>query len=677
MNKMASLLISLLSITCSISADEGMWPLNMVPKEQINKRYGLDLDDKFLDHLQKSCLRMSTGGSASFISPNGLLITNHHVALKMLYNLSSDTRDIVREGYCASIDLPCPSLYVDQLIAIQDVTEAINQAVNCAMTVEEKEKVRKEAIALLTKKVQAETNLQPQVVALYHGARYHLYLYKRYTDVRLVMAPEQSIAFFGGNEENFEYPRHCLDVCFFRVYENNKPLVTKDYLSWSKQGPKAQEPLFVLGHPGKTDRKLTSSHLAFMRDVKIPLILQLIEEKASCLTQFGEQSSEHRRISAQDLYALRNAEKVYRATYEALKSGSVIEAKKIFERDLFAEVNPKPWLVLEAKLQEAKKYYLEYSLFEGMASRYCKLYAYAKHLVRLADEKAKPSEKRYAEYIDSELASLEQQLLANEPLYKNLEQAVLINSFKRVVNSLPADHPAVALILQGESVESRAQKLVADTKLGDASYRKTLYENLYEVKNSQDPMIQLARALDPISRHVRAKYEQELESVENESYAQIMQSIFARYGDSIYPDATFTLRLSVGTMQGYVENQKNLEPFTALGGVYAHAQAKNAGDRYRLPTTWLEKEGKVDKQVPFNFVSTHDIIGGNSGSPVINKDGELVGVVFDGNAHTFFWNYEFNDVQARAVSVHSEAIIEVLKSIYNAHALVQEIISTN
>jgi hypothetical protein len=549
------------------------------------------------------------------------------------------------------------------------------------MELAEKEKVRKEAISRLTNKMQDETKLQPQVVSLYQGARYHLYLYKRYSDVRLVMAPEQNIAFFGGNEENFEYPRHCLDVCFFRVYENNKPLVTKDYLPISKQGPSSQtsnrdaDPLFVLGHPGRTDRKLTASHLAFMRDVKLPLILQFIKEKECCLEEFSKISSEHRRIAGQDLYALGNSEKVYKATYEALQNGSIIESKQSFESDLFVDVDPKPWHTLHAKLEHAKSYYIEYSMLEGIASRYCKLYSYAKILVRLSDEKAKPSEKRLSEYIDSELATIEQLIFANEPVYKNLEQAVLVNSLTRAVRMLGADHAAVQLMLQGESIEARAQKLVNATQLSDVSYRKRLYENPQEIKQSQDPMIQLARTLDPLARALRNKYEQELESVENESYAQIMESLFARYGQSMYPDATFTLRLSVGKMAGYTENEKRIEPFTTLGGVYAHAQIKNPNESYRLPAMWLEKESMVNKEVPFNFVSTNDIIGGNSGSPVINKDGELVGVVFDGNAHTFLWNYEFNDTQARALSVHSAAIIEVLKSIYKADALLQEILT--
>ena len=664
----------------SLSSDEGMWPLNMVPIEQINKTYGLHtdkpIDKPWLEHVQKSALRMSSGGSAAFVSSCGLLVTNHHVGSKALYNLSSEKKDLMKEGFYAKTlesELQCQNLYVDQLVAIQDVTTLINQHLNSKMSVSDKEKARKAAIASLIAKMEAETKLHPEVVSLYHGARHHLYLYKRYTDVRLVWAPEKCIAFFGGDEDNFEYPRYDLDVCFFRVYEDVKPLVVKDYLPWSKAGPKPGEPLFVVGHPGKTERKLTSSHLLFMKEVRLPLFLELIDEKIACLTKFGKGSDENARQAAQDIFSLRNVEKVFKATVGALRDKGIIEARVAAERELFSRLDKTPWLKLESALADSKNYYPAYHVLEGAGSRYCKLYAYAKHLVRLAEEKAKPNTLRFAEYTDSELPALELLLFSGEPIYKNQERAVLVDSLQRLIKTLGASHPLVKSILQGDGVEKYADELISSTELADVEARRRLYENPALIEKSSDPMIRLAKAVDPYARQLRRTYENEFESVQNDSYAKIMDSLFALHGESVYPDATFTLRLSVGTMKGYKQAGKTVAPWTTLGGAFALSAAKNNKEPYQLPPSWLAMEGRLHKDTPFNFVSTNDIIGGNSGSPVLNQQGEVVGVVFDGNVHAFMWNYEYDDHEARAISVHSQAVIEVLQNVYDADRLVQEL----
>lgn len=676
---MKNILLSLfLLFSISLYGDEGMWPPNMLPKKEIQKNYGVEINDVWVDHVQKSCLRMSTGGSASFVSKNGLVMTNHHVGSKAIYNLSSDSVDLLQNGFYAKGiegELKCPNLYVDQLVSIRDVTSEINQPFQAGMTAAEREKARREVSAHLAKKAQEETGLYPQVVMLYQGARYHLYLYKRYTDVRLVMAPEKSIAFFGGDEENFEYPRHCLDVCFFRVYENNRPLATKDYFKWSKEGPKPEEPLFVLGHPGGTDRKLTSAHLAFFRDETYPFVIQTIKEKIEVLYNFQQESDENKRIAAQDLFSLRNSLKSFKAKYAGLMTTPIIKNKEKFEVTLFAEVDEQPWLDLRQALNQSKEYYQAYLLLEGLGSRYSKLYSVAKNLVRVSQERSLPNEKRLKEYTDSMLPALELALFSNEPTYMSLERVMLVDGLTRVQRLLGDKHPAVKAMLQGKSVQQAVSFLLGETELSNVSVRLKLYNNPELVKKSLDPMIVFAKKVDQYARAFREKYENELESVEKESYSKIMEAIFARHGESLYPDATFTLRLSVGTMTGYREYGSTIKPTTTLGGAFEKAEANKEDVDYELPKSWRDATSRLDKSVPFNFISTNDLIGGNSGSPVINKDAEIVGLVFDGNAQAFLWNFEFDQTQGRAISVHSQAIKEALTKIYDAESLSNELFS--
>lgn len=641
------LLLALIITATPLLSDEGMWPLNMVPHKQIE-------DQAWLTEVQKACLRMSTGGSASFISPKGLLMTNHHVGGKAIYNLSGEQRDLMKEGFYADTyakELKCPNLFVEQLVSIQDVTDEINKELPPAG----KEKKRKEAIAHLCKRKQEETGLKPEVVTLYQGARFHLYLYKRYTDVRLVMAPEQEIAFFGGDAANFEYPRYCLDVAFFRVYENNEPLASCDYLKWSPEGPKLKEPLFVMGHPGHTERKLASHHLAFMRDQELPMILQLLEERLACLDEYAKQSAEHERQASQRIYSLRNVKKVFKATYAGLKNSSIIKNKETFEKEERLDTSQ-----IQACLEQSKTFYYKYHILEGIGSHYSKLYSFAKILVRAQEELAKPAHLRLPEYTESELAALELDLFSTEPLYPALEKALLVDGLLRLEKRIGKE------VFNGKSVEEFASYLIANTELQDVAVRKRLYTNPQEIQTSKDPLILFAKALDPYARELRERYENEVESVLKDSYTTITETLFEKYKEALYPDATFTLRLSIGQMAGYVEEGIEIPPTTQIEGAYLQGST--------LPKSWSEKQHLVDKKVPFNFVSTNDIIGGNSGSPIINKNKEVVGIIFDGNRHAFMWNYEFNETQGRAISVHSQAILESLKTIYDAKPLVDEIL---
>lgn len=672
-----TILSSLLILsTISLAAEEGMWTFNAIPVQKIKEKYGVELDEAWAQHVQKSCLRVSLGGSASFVSPQGLVLTNHHVGSKAIYHLSTEKDDLLTNGFLAkSLDqeIQCPNMYVDQLISIRDVTAEVNQSGTDAMSAAERESARKSSIANIKQQAQKSTGLQPEVVSLYQGARYYLYLYERYSDVRLVMAPEKSAAFFGGDTDNFEYPRYNLDICFFRVYKDGKPLTTPNYLKWSEAGPKPFEALFVAGHPGKTNRMLTSAHLQFLKEQEILLLKNWLQERKRDLQSFARQSAENKRIAAQDLFSIGNSLKVMNNLYQELERSSIIQDKEKEEKKLYKLTENEPWVKLQTALEQAKPYYSHYLVLEGIGANYSKLYMWAKRLVRLSAEVSKPNESRLKEYVDSELQTLELDFFSEEPVYKSLDKVQLMGSFKRAIKVLGEGHPVSKILLAGKPLEKRVDALLAGTQLHRLEYRKQLYADLKQVQTSSDPLILLARELDPYARSIRQKKEDEFDSVCNESYTGIAKILFDKYGESVYPDATFTLRLSFGSMQGYSENSKHVDPMTTLGGTFDHAKSHSLQEPYNLPKTWLAKEPLLKKNTPFNFISTNDLIGGNSGSPVINQKGEFVGIIFDGNSQSIVWNFGFNDTQGRAISVHSEGIIEALKSIYGAEALVQEL----
>lgn len=675
------LLLSTLSILLPqlSHAEEGMWPFNQVPLKHLSEKYGININQEWLQQVQLSSLRVSLGGSASFVSSKGLVMTNHHVGSKAIHNLSTEVNDLLKNGFYAtheSEELHCENMYVDQLISIQDITDKVNALLSKEVDPQEREKKRKAILADIVDKTKEESGLQPEIVALYQGAKYHLYLYKRYTDVRLVMAPEKSIAYFGGEEHNFEYPRMCLDVCFFRVYENDKPLDTSTYFKWSQNGPKLQEPLFTSGHPGRTDRSRTLAHLYFMKTVEVPLLLDFIDDRIAQLEAFSEISEENRRIAEQDLFSLKNAQKVYKAIREGLQNPSIFENKEKFENSLFDKCNEaqkQPWITLQNALENAKKYYTEYTLVEGTGSRYNKLYGWAKTIVRATTEKAKPSNERLKEYGDSELPSLELELFTEEPYYPSLDRVLLINSFTRAVRLLGNYHPITKILLNNKSVEARVSELMENSKLSDVEYRKALYNSPEPVKTSNDPFIMLALALDPYSRDMRKKKENELDALQKDSYEKIQKMIFERFQETLYPDATFTLRLSIGEMKGYEEDGKLIPPMTTFADAYNLAREHHNKEPFNLPKSWLVNEDKINKNTPFDFISTNDIIGGNSGSPIINGNREIVGIIFDGNKQSLIWDVEFNQEQGRAISVDSTAIISALKNIYHAKRLIDEI----
>ncbi len=627
------LLVSLLS------ADEGMWTFDALPKE-------LELDQEWRDHVQKAALRISLGGSGSFVSSEGLVLTNHHVGAKAIHNLSSQERDLLKNGFVAKSfeeELKCPNMFVDQLVSIEDVTEKVAKQASLEI-----------AIATIEKEAEEKTGLYPKVISLYQGAKHHLYLYKRYMDVRLVLAPEKAVAFFGGDAENFEYPRFDLDFCFFRVYENDKPLTTPDYLVWSEKGAQEGEPLFVVGNPGKTQRMLTWAHLKFVEEYDYAFLREILEDFRQTLITFGEECDENQRIAAGDLARIENSLKVIRNYQEELSEGSLLEEKRA------TETQGGPFQDLEESLNQAKEYYPQLLV---LAINPSQLGSIARHLVRLSEERKKPSIERLKEYRDTELPSVEQSLLSKEPIYKNLEKARLKIYFRWLSKTLGEDHP-----LSKRLQKIDINQLVDESKLDDLDYRKDLFDHPEKVEISTDPFILLAKEIDPFAREVRKKKEDVLDVELGKSYTEIVAQ-----GGFRYPDATFSLRLSSGLVLGYEEEGKYLEPMTSLGGLFTTAREKENQDPYYLPQIWFEKEALLNKDLPLNFVTTHDITGGNSGSPMINKKGELVGLIFDGNRYSFSDNFRYIEGKGRAISVHTKAILEAVEKVYGADRIVEEI----
>ncbi len=685
------LIAALCSATAApLRADEGMWLFNRPPSKQLKEKYGFDANEKWLEHLQKSAVRISTGGSGSLVSPTGLVMTNHHVGSDTLEKMSTAEKNLIEEGFYARTpaeEIKCPEIEMNILWSIEDVTERVKGAAKSEMSSAAANKARREAMVSIEDESEKSTGMKTEVVTLYQGGRYHLYRYRRYTDVRLVMAPEKGIAFFGGDPDNFEYPRFDLDMCFFRIYENGAPLRPEHYLKWSRQGAVDQDLVFVAGHPGRTERLFTVDHLKFLRDVSYPLSLRNLWRREVQLATFSGRSEENRRIAEGDYFGVQNSRKARTGILGGLQDPTIFKDKTDAEQKLRTAVagNPewaKQWgdawdQVARAQQTHASFFERYTALGRGGLGLGGKLFTVAKDLTRLADEKQKPSAERLREYADSNLKSLELRLYSPAPVYPALEVENMAASLQLMVELLGGEDPTVAAALAGKSPRARAEELVNGTELASVDARKQLAAGgVAAITASSDPMIQLARALDGESRKLRKRYEDEVESQEREAYAKIAAAQFALYGEDLYPDATFTLRLSYGTVKSYTENKIDVPPFTNFAGLYKRSEERKNQYPFELPKRWAAAKDMVNLNTPFNFVSTCDIIGGNSGSPVVNRAGEVVGLIFDGNIQSLVLDIAYTDEQARAVSVDTRGIIESLRRVYDANALADELTGT-
>jgi hypothetical protein len=667
------------------SADEGMWLYNQAPKDKIKAKYGFQLTQQWLDHVRLSSVRFNNGGSGSFVSADGLTFTNHHIGAGCVQQLSSQGHDYIKTGFYAKTqaeEAKCPNLELNQLVGIEDVTDKVNAGVKPEMSAADAGQAQRGAMSQVEKDCATAFGLRCDVVTFYSGQVYNLYKYKKYTDVRLVFAPEFGIAFFGGDPDNFTYPRYDLDITFFRVYENGQPAHLDNYLQWSRTGVKDGELIFVSGHPGSTGRLLTISQLEYLRDVDYPSRLQLYKRRIALLQEFSKQSEENARIAKETIFGLQNSQKAVTGYQSGLLDKSIMDAKAADEASLRTafKANPKnavapdPWEEIAQAQNLRREIFPQLTYLEGLRGFAGDLPQIARALIRAAAEKPKPNSDRMREFRDSALPSVEQQLFSTEPVYKNLDEVLLANSLAGMQETLGKDDPDVQQILKGRSSADAARDMIAGTKLDDVAVRKQLYEGgEAAIDASTDPLILAMRAIDPDARAVRKRFEDKIDSVVRRDGTLIAQARFAQSGFAQPPDATFTLRLSYGAAKGYKENGKEIPYFTTMGGAFEHAAEHGNKDPYVLPESWMNSKSKLDLKTPLNFVSTADIIGGNSGSPTVNQKGEVIGIIFDGNIQSLPWNFAYSDVQGRAVSVDSRGIQEALRKIYGAAALADEL----
>jgi hypothetical protein len=666
-------------------ADEGMWPFNQVPRADIKRKYGFEVTDEFLKKLQLASVRFPNG-SGSFVSPDGLVLTNYHIIEDAVGELSSAERDYAKNGFVARTraeELKIPGYELNVLQSIEDVTDRVNAAVKPEMSAGDAFNARRTAIAAIEKESTEKTSLRSDVVTLFQGGKYNLYRYKKYTDVRLVFAPEFQAAFFGGDPDNFEFPRFNVDMGLVRAYENDKPARPDSYLRFSKEGTKEGDLVFVTGHPGSTQRLNTVSHIEALRDTSIPLVIRMLERREALLKKYMAMGEEQTRRAQNELNSTQNSLKVYRGQLGGLKDPTLISYKQKSEDALRKAVMSNPqrqkdygdaWDAIAKGRRDLSAYERDRRFLDLAAGFNTVLFNYARTLVRLAEESAKPNAERLPEFTDARRASLDNVLFAQTNMYDDYEKMKLADSLDFMREIYGADHELVKRVLMGKTPEARAAELIDGSKLKDAAFRKQLAAGGKKaIDESTDPMIQLARSIDREARELSKRYNNEVLGVERSAYAKIARALFETEGDKIYPDATFTLRLSYGAVKGYAEEGKPVAPYTTLGGLYERVSLKGNKFPYVLPPRWVEKKAAVDAKTPFNLVSTNDIIGGNSGSPLINKRGEVIGLVFDGNRQSLVGNFYYDEAVNRTISVDSRGMLEILRKIFDAKEIADEL----
>ncbi|MEY2500337.1 MAG: hypothetical protein QOI07_671 [Verrucomicrobiota bacterium] len=672
-----------------------MWLFTNPPLKQLKEKYHFEPTPQWLEHLQKSSVRFNSGGSGSFVSSNGLCITNHHVGLDTLQKISSEKNNYVRDGFYARTQAEEPratDLELNVLMSIEDVTPRVTAALKAGMTAEQSAAARQKAIAEIEKESKDKTGLRSDVITLYQGGAYHLYRFKRYDDVRLVFAPEEQIAFYGGDPDNFEYPRFDLDICIFRAYENGQPAKIEHFLKWNPEGPKDGELTFVSGHPGRTDRQLAVSEVAELREQEVPYLLNLYYRRETLLHSWADRGFENQRRAQQLIRGVENNRKRYDGYLAALLDPEIDRSLKAREQKLRdAMTKDAKWKGTIAAYDRIKKAQEEtakimpvYNYYETVRGKQgasyrgprgfnSDLFKYARRLLRAGDERPKPNGERFPEFRDSNRESLELDLFSTEPIHEDLEQVILTDSLTDLATRFGWNDSLVQKVLAGKSPTARALELIRGTKVKDPALRKQLYEGgAAAVKAANDPMIELARLIDPPARAARKVYENQDET-KQQAYGDIARARFAIEGTNNYPDATFTLRLSYGPVRGYEENGKPVASLTDFAGLYTRATEHNNQPPFDLPKRWVDKKSELNPATKFNFVSDADIIGGNSGSPVVNQANEFVGIIFDGNIQSLVLDCIYTDKEARAVSVDSAAITEALRKVYDAGALADEL----
>lgn len=673
------------ALTCGAAvADEGMWTFDNFPSSTVDKEFGVRIDGAWLDRVRESTVRLA-GCTASFVSDQGLILTNHHCITACLSENSSKERSLLDDGFVArgrETELKCPTQVADVLVAMDNVTDKV-EASTRGLDDRAANDARKKTLTELEQACEKSTGDKCQSVALYNGGQYFIYQYKRYTDIRLVFAPEADIAAFGGDPDNFQFPRWCLDMALLRAYENGKPVKPLRHLKVNFEGPKTGEFVLVSGHPGSTDRLLTVAQLEYLREHELPPSLLRSNELRGRYIQFSKTSEDARRIVADPLFGLENGIKVRRKQLDALLDENMMAQKRREEAELRAKVAADPtlasmgdpWGDIERANAIAETFGTELSYLEGGAGFNSRYFRLARTLVRGAAEREKPNTDRLREFTDASLPRIRQQLAANVPIYPELEKLTLSFGFERMREWLGPDHPTVRSLLAKDSPDSLAESLVTRTRLGDPEVRLALWNGgSAAIAASDDPFIQLARSIDAESRALRKRYENEVEAPTSTAEEKIARARFKLYGTRVYPDATFTLRLNYGTVQGWVEKGRPVAPFTQLSTAFDRATGKPP---FRIPQSWQNVKGSLDLTTPVNLSSNNDIVGGNSGSPLLNARGEVVGLMFDGNIHSISGSYWFDTEKNRSIAVHPAIMREALKKVYRADDLLRELGAKN
>ncbi|QJW96202.1 S46 family peptidase [Frigoriglobus tundricola] len=692
----ATAVLGLIMTPDTIEADEGMWLFNNPPRAQL-KKYGFDPTDKWLDHVRLSSVRFNSGGSGSFVSPDGLVMTNHHVAAGDLDKVSTPEKNYLRDGFYAKTpdqEIKCKGLELNVLIGIKDVTADVEKAVPADAAGAEAFKLRTAKIAEIEKgAADPAKKIRADVVTLYAGGMYHLYTFKKYEDIRIVFAPEKQVAFFGGDPDNFEYPRYDLDVAFFRVYEDGKPIKCEHYLKWSPAGAKEDELVFVSGHPGRTNRANTVDELKYLRDTGYPYLLNRLNRLEVLLGSWGARSETNMQRAEEELFGIQNSRKARIGGLAGLMD------PKLMGRKVRDEERLKEFISAggsDAALAAAGKAFAAIAQAEKVRADLIKdmtvlengggfnshSFSIARTLLRAAEELHKPGGARLREFADARLPSLKFQLFSDEPIYEDLETLKLADGLQFLAVTLGPDSDLVKKVLAGKSPRERAYELISGTKVRDPKVREHVWKAIeaaakegkpFEIAALNDPMIEVAALVDPASRALRKRFENEVDEPKRQAYSALAKAKFAMDGDKVYPDATFTLRLAFGPIKGYKEDGKDVPAFTTIEGLYKRSADQGNKGPFELPKRWVERKDKIDLKTPFNFVCTADIIGGNSGSPVVNKDAEVVGLIFDGNIQSLVLDFIYDQDTARAVSVDSRAIVEALRKVYDAPALADEL----
>ena len=674
-------MILAIATTAPALADEGMWTFDKFPAQSVRKSYAVDITPLWLDHLRLSTIRL-TNCTASFISPAGLILTNHHCVESCLGELSSKDDSLLDRGFLAADrrgERRCATQLADVLVGMEDVTATVTKA-GAELGDKAANDQRKKTLTALEQACEQASSkantgkLKCQAVTLYEGGQYFVYKYKRYDDVRLVFAPEADIAAFGGDPDNFQFPRWSLDFSVLRAYENGKPAKTPNYLKFNFAGPRVDEPVFVSGHPGSTSRQDTLAQLEFERNVILPSALLRTSELRGGYIQYGRANQSNAQLIEAPLNNLENGIKVRRKLLDALHDDQLMAQKGDEEASLRALAKlsgTDPWQQIESASARERTLYLPYTFIEGAAGFNSILFRYARLILRSAEERLKPNSDRLREYTDAALPRIEQQLYAPVPIYADVEAMTLSFSLQRMREWLGSDYLLVSTLLEKESPDSLATRLVAETKLDDPAVRKQLWQGgKAAVDASHDPMLEFARSLDGKSRSIRRQFEDEVEAPIAAASERIAAARFKAFGTHVYPDATFTLRLNYGKVQGWTENGKPVEPVTRLDRAFERSTGSSP---FKIPDSWLAARARLDMRTPFCIATNSDIVGGNSGSPLVDSQGRIVGLIFDGNIHSISGDYWFDAARNRAIALHPAIIREALDKVYGAKSLLAEI----